>query len=839
MQNIIIRNLRIQILDKNLIRIEKKYNNSFEDRNTLIIPDRNKYKGWNYEVIKKEESTIIKFNNYSLIVPNSGPYNKIYLEDNNNNVIYRFNKIKNSGELPKSYKTKNVFVLNDAPHIIIPEHGYSIKTLENKEEYEVNENDFDMYLMIVNKDHRLLRQMYVELCGRSPLVRFQTLGLWNSRYYKYNDQEVYDLIEQYKKHNVPLDNFVIDTDWRKANDIGIGYEIDTDLFPNMKNVFDYAHERNISIMFNDHPEPVKKIHGVFDNQEIKFRASNLTKLLEMGLDTWWYDRNWTTKLISPTSRIEPETLGLYLFNDVTRLHYLNRDGKYHTRPDIMGNVNNIENGVYKKINDSISHRFPIQWTGDITCSMSDLTQEVANLIKGSENEVSFINFDVGGHVGNPTKEAYIKWMQFGAFTPIMRPHCTKYVDYYREPWVYDEEALNITREYINMRYRLLGHLYSKAFENYCTGEPIFKSLSYDYVNNKKVRNDYESYIFGNNILVSPLGENMNKPLKPSHYISKVNASYYSGVELKGRPLYKTKYSTLNLKWNHEKPAKRVPKYNFSALFETKVKFDYDVRFYVRSDDGVRVYVDGKLMLNDWNLHGLCENLVGELKAKKEYNIRVEYFQGGGEAAIQLYYSRIRKNTKQITLPNNKWIDAFNGEIYANDIKYNHKSLKEFPIFIKEGSLFYLLKSKQTTSLMKYDDLIMEYYPSKDVNDVGYIYEDDRKTIAYQEGIYRKVDYSSNYNEVDNSLNIHLTKAYGKYSDDIKERKILFKYHLINGCENVSKVLVNNNEVKYKVVKKDSEAYPFNELETSPNSDVIIFELLIDNEEEYNIKFILE
>lgn len=61
------------------------------------------------------------------------------------------------------------------------------------------------------------------------------------------------MILEHEKHNIPLDNMVIDTDWRKASDRGIGYEIDTSLFPDMSGFFAFAHKNDVHIMFNDHP----------------------------------------------------------------------------------------------------------------------------------------------------------------------------------------------------------------------------------------------------------------------------------------------------------------------------------------------------------------------------------------------------------------------------------------------------------------------------------------------------------------------------------------------------------------------------------------------------------
>ena len=695
-----------------------------------------------------------------------------------------------------------------------------------------------MYLLLVNKDYRLLRKLYIELTGNSDLVRFKTLGLWHSRYYKYNEEEAKEMMDKFNEYNLPLDNFVIDTDWRKANDIGIGYEIDTNLFPNMKSVFDYAHSKNITIMFNDHPEPLYKKHCVFDKEEIEFREYNLQKLLSMGLDTWWYDRNWTTKLISPTSLIAPETFGMYLFNDITKNYYKSLSENY-IRPDIMGNVNNIANGDYIKINDSASHRYGIQWTGDTSCSRSSITSEVYNLIKGSLNCVSYVHFDVGGHVGNPSKELYLDWIKFGVFTPVFRLHCTNNVEKFREPWNYDEETVDIFREYINMRYRLLGYLYSLCFNNYLNGEPIFKSLNYNYPNSKSIRNIYNEYLFGNNILVVPYGENVSSPLKVSNYMSPVKVRYFNNRDLYSEVLVEKEYKTIDFVWNHTKPEKEVPMYDFSAVYETKIMFKEDVKLFVKNDDGVRVYINGELKVDDWNYHGSLENYVCELEKDKVYDVKIEYFQGGGEALLQLCYSR-KESEPKVSLPGDKWIDAFDGKVYSKYQKPSiRKGLKDISLFIKEGSLIPLLKAKNNTSDIKYDDLILEYYPSKNVNDEGILYEDDRATISYQSGNYRTTKYKSYYDENDKSFNIEWNKSKGIYKDDIKSRSIIFKYHLLDGCKNISKVLINNKEVKYSIVKKDSSLYPFSESEASKICDTLIIKKKFNLMKKYNIKVILK
>ena len=214
---------------------------------------------------------------------------------------------------------------------------------------------------------------------------------------------------------------------------------------------------------------------MFEPGEIAYREKNLQSIMDLGMDTWWYDRNWHTHLISPAKAVQWESFGLYLFHDITKNFYCGKAGnkEIHRRPVVMGNVVDISNGDYIAIGDSASHRYAIQWTGDIASESCTLAQEVKNLVLCSENCIPYMNSDCGGHTGNPDKEQFIRWMQYGTLSPVFRPHCTKDVLRFREPWLYDEETLDIVREYNRLRYRLLPYLYARAYETYRTGETMF------------------------------------------------------------------------------------------------------------------------------------------------------------------------------------------------------------------------------------------------------------------------------------------------------------------------------------------------------------------------------
>lgn len=527
MEQLIFDNIRVQILSEDLIRIERARKGEFCDCNTFFIPNRTNY---NQEVLYTSEDHVICIGDYELYIPEGGRSLSGVRLEKNGKKVYGYKKTANSGELPALDKTPEVFVVSDTPRILIPEGGYS----KNRNgQYKVEEHVQDIYLLLCQKDPKKLRRLYVELTGRSELVRLSTLGSWNSKYYAYTEETAKQLILDYEAHDLPLDCMVIDTDWRSCEH-GWGYDINKTLFPDMKRFLDFAHEHKVEIMFNDHPEPVEKNH-VFRAKEIAYREKNLQRLLALGLDTWWYDRNWTTSLISPSKNLRWETLGMYLFHDITTHFYQKKSGNdsVYRRPDIMGNVVNIADGEYRGISDTASHRYSIQWTGDVASTMESMENEILTLIKAGNNAIVYVNSDCGGHFGNPNKEEFIRWMQYGTLSPVFRPHCTNYVERFREPWLYDEETLDIVREYSKLRYRLMPTLYKSAHEAYENGTPIFRGLGWNYPEDKRAHKYQRAYMLGENLLIRPVTETGKSDiyLPAGRWMNLFDGKIYEGKKL--------------------------------------------------------------------------------------------------------------------------------------------------------------------------------------------------------------------------------------------------------------------------------------------------------------------
>lgn len=837
MEQFIYGKTRIQLLSEDIVRIEYGKNGKFCDSNTFFIPNRTQFTG---NVAYTQEESVICFGEYELYIPeNAKSLAGVKLEKNGKKV-YTYKKLKNSGELPPLDKTPEVFAISDTPRIIVPDGGYSASA---KGKYKITENVQDVYLLLCGKDAKKLRRLYVELTGKPELVRLSTLGGWNSKYYAYTEEEAKQLILDYEAHDVPLDNMVIDTDWRSCEH-GWGYDINTKLFPDMKRFLDFAHTHGVEIMFNDHPEPVDG-KQVFDPEEIKYRESNLQSLMEKGLDIWWYDRNWATKLISPTSGVNSETFGLYLFDEITRHFWQKKSGsrEIYNRPVIMGNADNVANGCYDRIHSSASHRYSVQWTGDIGSDANALAQEIVTLIKCGDNAIPYINSDCGGHLGNPDKEQFIRWMQFGTLSPVFRPHCTNIVERTREPWVYDEKTLDIVREYNNLRYRLLPVIYKSAYAAYEKGEPIFKALGWNYPNDKKALKCIDEYMLGDNILIASCAGAYPMPVEAKNFVAPVKATYYNGRELQGEPILKKEYKTLNMLLNKVAPEKGVPVYDFSARFETKVKFDKEVTLYIRSDDGCTVWVDGEKVHEDRTLHSAMNFRLCKISANAVHDIKIDYFQAGGEAACVLCCCVENEGKeKTVYLPKgDKWLDAFSGKEYKGGKAVRKEyGLREMPLFVRLGALIPLAYEAHNTKAQKWDKLVFDLYPCKDATDCGYLYEDDTQTTAYKLGQFRKSAYKTYYNKSENAFVIKLHAVEGGFAGEkaFTTREVTLKYHLLKGVDGVHKVTINGEVYGFVKKAKNLTAFPLDADENAPDGKVICTKFKADVDKEYEIKFYL-
>ena len=489
--------VRVQPLGPHLVRIERRGPSGFEDRETFTVRDRT---GETVEAreIQNGGDVRIETATYRVVVPgNASGIEGIRVENAEGATLCVLSNAALAKRfLPTPSALPAVWVLGDAPRVVPPPWG-ALPPPEGAENatsgWDLDNNAPDAYVFFpAASGYAEFRADFLRLTGGIPLVPLYALGLWYSRYYAYGEDTALAVIDRFRKERIPLDVFVADTDWRVG--ASCGYGINEELFPDMARFVRKAHERQVRIMLNDHPEPKGK--SALDPEELRFRQRGLTSLLELGVDLWWFDRNWHTHLQAPVPGLDKEVWGMRLYRDVTR------DFRPDRRPLILSNVDGINNGRLDAPSHPAAHRFPVWWTGDTCAEWNYLRMGVINGVDGGiVSLLPYVHEDLGGHHGQPDPELYVRFMQYGAFSPVARIHCTTNV--HRYPWEYGAEVERIVGDFFRLRYRLLPMLYAAAFEAHRSGTPLLRRCDLEWPEYPEAA-DATQYLLGDDLLVAPV-----------------------------------------------------------------------------------------------------------------------------------------------------------------------------------------------------------------------------------------------------------------------------------------------------------------------------------------------
>ncbi len=381
----------------------------------------------------------------------------------------------------------------------------------------------DLYFFGYGHNYRKALGDYVRVAGRIPLPPRFAFGAWWSRYWAYSDQEIEEIIRSFHENDTPLDVFVIDMDWHINNEqlkamgekdqsdhtLGwTGYTWNKLLFPDPSQFLARLHADGLKTSLNMHPasgvqpwedaypamakamgiDPASKKYVPFDITDKKY-ATNYMDLLhhpleKQGIDFWWLD--WQQE---PTTKL-PNVNPTWWLNYV---HFTDqqREGK---RPLLFHRWGGLGN-----------HRYQIGFSGDTVSVWDSLAFQPWFTATAANVGYAYWSHDIGGHMpGAVDPELYTRWVQFGAFSPILRTHTTKNPDSERRIWAYPEPFSSILRSTFQLRYALQPYIYTEARKTYDTGVAFFRPLYYDWPEDNEAYSSKNEYLFGDQMLAAPV-----------------------------------------------------------------------------------------------------------------------------------------------------------------------------------------------------------------------------------------------------------------------------------------------------------------------------------------------
>ncbi len=170
------------------------------------------------------------------------------------------------------------------------------------------------------------------------------------------------------------------------------------------------------------------------------------------------------------------------------------------------------------------------WSGDVDRSYLGMKFQIPLMIGAGISGVPYLHSDIGGFSGSPSFPIrFIRWMQLGAFSPIMRTHNAEIP---AEPFRYEEPYKSILRKFINLRYKLIPYNYTLMWENHKTGIPLMRQMDFYENDNPNLYRIDDQYFWGENFISAPVIDSLalerNVILPEGRWFSYWDHSIYDG-----------------------------------------------------------------------------------------------------------------------------------------------------------------------------------------------------------------------------------------------------------------------------------------------------------------------
>lgn len=373
---------------------------------------------------------------------------------------------------------------------------------------------------------------FTALAGRQPLPPLWTLGYITSKYGYHNQKEAYGAIDSLKRRGYPVDGMVLDLYWYGVEtDMG-RLAWDTAQWPDHRKLLDDMNAMGVHVI-PIHQPYINKI-GALDNHKLLESKGLLTKDADGNTKdvTTWVGEAGMFDIANPDTRqwmwqrLKPLTaegfsgwwgdLGEPEVHPVEIVHANGETAEeYH---------NYYGNEWSKTIYDGLRKDFPAMrpmlmmrggttglqqyavfpWTSDVARSWEGLQAQNKLMLSSGLSGLGYMSNDVGGfavdkaHPYDP--ELYVRWIQAGTFTPVMRTHA----QFKPEPYHYPKQE-SIIKKFIATRYQWLPYNYTLAYENTTKGYPLMRQVNFHGDNEDgRYASISDEYLWGDNVLVAPV-----------------------------------------------------------------------------------------------------------------------------------------------------------------------------------------------------------------------------------------------------------------------------------------------------------------------------------------------
>ena len=382
------------------------------------------------------------------------------------------------------------------------------------------------YHIIYGDDIKGVIENYTDLTGKPALPPAWSFGLWLSTSFttNYDEETTNSFIQGMADREIPLHVFHFDCYWMDAYE-WCNFEWDPATFPDPKGMLKRYHDRGLHIcvwinpyigqkscLFKEGKEQgylVKKTDGSvwqtdlwqpgmalvdFTNPDAKaWYQGKLKTLLDMGVDCFKTDFG---------ERIPVKDIAYLDHSDPVKMHnyytYLYNQAVFELLERERGTGEAV---LFARSATVGGQQFPAHWGGDCSASYVSMAETLRGGLSLSLGGFGFWSHDISGFESTAPADIYKRWCQFGLLSSHSRLHGSSS---YRVPWLFDEEACDILREFVNLKCRLMPYLYGQAVRSHKEGRPVLRPMFLDFPEDRACDTLDRQYMFGDSLLVAPI-----------------------------------------------------------------------------------------------------------------------------------------------------------------------------------------------------------------------------------------------------------------------------------------------------------------------------------------------
>ncbi|MFK5890347.1 MAG: glycoside hydrolase family 31 protein [Flavobacteriaceae bacterium] len=401
------------------------------------------------------------------------------------------------------------------------DNSLQYQTISGRKTYQVIAGD--TWLDLINQ--------YTTLTGKQPMIPRWALGNFASRFGYHSEKEVINTIAKFKENKIPVDAVIIDLYWFGKTIKGTLGNLNfyKDSFPTPKKMIADLKTKGVKTVLVTEPfilttssrwQEVVDANILGKNKAGKsyefdfyfghtglldiFKPSgkkwfwNIYKTFskDYGVAGWWGDLGEPE--VHPSNMIHATGTGDEVHNiyghQWAKLVYEGYQKDFpNQRPFILMRAGYAGSQRYGMI----------PWSGDVNRSWGGLQSQPSIALQMGMQGLGFMHSDLGGFAGaNLDDELYTRWLQYGVFQPIYRPHAQEEVP--SEPVFREAKTKELAKKSITLRYQLLPYNYTLAFENHLNGTPLMRPLFFKETSDKAALTNDKTYLWGDAFLISPV-----------------------------------------------------------------------------------------------------------------------------------------------------------------------------------------------------------------------------------------------------------------------------------------------------------------------------------------------